>query len=215
VYTENDNLQIRTAEIAINSDGNAQAIIQTIYTGLQYENDNLHFILGNAEEEKKWTQKTTQIPSFDVNSISTKQHGDKIPSATVDLNLTLKRFATMSGKRLFLTPNLMNRSTFIPEKVDERKTNVFRRMGYTDIDSIRYRMPEGIYPEFLPEPTRIKSVFGEYESSVQIDKGDVLYVRKMKVYQGEFPASTYNELIDFFKSISKADNTKLVFLTKT
>jgi hypothetical protein len=215
VYTEKENLQIRSAEVIVGIDGNAKANIQTIYSGLQYENDNLNFILGNPEEEKKWTQKTTQIPSFDINSVSTSKHGDKIPSAKVDLDLTLKRFATMSGKRLFLTPNLMNRSTFIPEKVDERKTNVFRRMGYTDIDSIRYRMPEGIYPEFLPEPTRIKSVFGEYESSVQIDKGDVLYVRKMKVYQGEFPASTYNELIDFFKSISKADNTKLVFLTKT
>lgn len=215
VYTENDNLQTRSAEIVIGSDGNAHATIQTIYSGLQYENDNLNFILGNAEEEKKWAQKTTQIPSFDLISISTQQHRNKIPSATVALNLTLKRFVTMSGKRLFLTPNLMNRSTFIPEKVDERKTNVFRRMGYTDLDSIRYRMPEGIYHEFLPEPTRIKSIFGEYESSVQIDKGDVIYIRKMKVYQGEFPAAAYNDLIDFYKAVNKADNIKLVFLTKT
>lgn len=215
IYTENDNLQTRSAEIVIGSDGNAQATIQTVYSGLQYENDNLNFILGNAEEEKKWAQKTTQIPSFDLISVSTQQHRNKIPSATVALNLTLKRFVTMSGKRLFLTPNLMNRSTFIPEKVDERKTNVFRRMGYTDLDSIRYRMPEGIYHEFLPEPTRIKSIFGEYESSVQIDKGDVIYIRKMKVYQGEFPATAYNELIDFYKAVNKADNQKLVFLTKT
>ncbi len=215
IYTEDDNIQKRIAEIVVGLDGNAQATIQTSYSGLQYENDNLNFILGNGEEEKKWAQKTTQIPSFDITTISTHQHRDRIPSATVNLNLTLKRFVTISGKRLFLTPNLMNRSTFIPEKVDERKTSVFRRMGYTDVDSIRYRMPEGIYPEFLPEPILIKSVFGEYESSVQIDKGDVVYVRKMKVRQGEFPAATYNELIDFFKAINKADNTKLVFLTKT
>lgn len=215
LYTEDDNIQKRIAEIVVGLDGNAQATIQTIYSGLQYENDNLNFILGNAEEEKKWALKTTQIPSFDITNISTHQHREKIPSATVNLNLTLKRFATISGKRLFLTPNLMNRSTFIPEKVDERKTSVFRRMGYTDVDSIRYRMPDGIYPESLPEPILIKSVFGEYESFVQIDKGDVVYIRRMIVRQGEFPAATYNELIDFYKAINKADNTKLVFLTKT
>jgi hypothetical protein len=215
VYTEKENLQIRSAEVIVGIDGNAKANIQTIYSGLQYENDNLNFILGNPEEEKKWTQKTTQIPSFDINSVSTSKHGDKIPSAKVDLDLTLKRFVTVSGKRLFLTPNLMNRSTFIPEKVEERKTNVFRHMGYTDIDSVRYKMPEGIYPEFLPEPTRITSSFGEYETSIQIDKGDVLYVRKLKVFEGEFPATSYTEMVDFFKSINKADQGKLVFLTRT
>ncbi|WKZ59460.1 MAG: DUF3857 domain-containing transglutaminase family protein [Cyclobacteriaceae bacterium] len=215
VYTEKENLQIRTAEVIVGIDGNAKAKVQTVYSGLQYENDNLNFILGNPEEEKKWTQKTTQIPSFDINNIATSKYGDKIPSAKVNLDLTLKRLVTVSGKRLFLTPNLMNRSVFIPDKVEERKTNVFRHMGYTDIDSVRYKMPEGIYPEFLPEPTRITSSFGEYETSVQIDRGDVLYVRKLKVFEGEFPAKSYTELVDFFKSINKADHGKLVFLTKT
>jgi len=88
-------------------------------------------------------------------------------------------------------------------------------MGYTDFDTIRYRMPDGIYPEFLPEPTQIKSIFGEYSSSIQIDQGDILYTRKMKVYKGEFPANSYNELIEFYKGVNKSYNVKLVFSTKT
>lgn len=215
VYTENENLQIRSAYVDVEQSGDAKASIKTIYAGLQYENGNLHSFIGNPDEQKKWVQKNTQIPSFDITSVSVKNNPDKIPTAVVDLNLNLKRLATPSGKRLFVTPNLMNRSTFIPEKVDDRKTNIFRRMGYTDIDTIRYRMPDGIYPEFLPEPTNFKSVFGEYYSSVQIDRGDILYIRKIKVYRGEFPAKAYNELIEFYKAINKSDNTKLVFLTKT
>lgn len=215
VYTENENLQIRSAFVDVEQSGDAKASIKTIYAGLQYENGNLHAFIANTDEQKKWVQKNTQIPSFDITSVSIKNNPDKIPTALVDLNLNLKRLATVSGKRLFVTPNLMNRSTFIPEKVDDRKTNIFRRMAYTDIDTIRYRMPEGIYPEFLPEPTNIKSVFGEYFSSVQIDRGDVVYIRKMKVYRGEFPAKAYTELIEFYKAINKSDNTKLVFLTKT
>lgn len=215
VYTENENLQIRSGYVAMDQSGNAQASIKTTYTGLQYENGNLHAFIGNPDEQKKWVQKNTQIPSFDIVSVSVTNNPDRIPTAVVDLNLSLKRLATVSGKRLFVTPNLMNRSTFIPEKVDDRTTNIFRKMAYTDIDTIRYHMPEGIYPEFLPEPTQLKSVFGEYSSSVQIDRGDVLYVRKMKIYKGEFPAKSYNELIDFYKAINKSDNVKLVFLTKT
>jgi hypothetical protein len=32
---------------------------------------------------------------------------------------------------------------------------------------------------------------------------------------GEFPPEAYEELIEFYRSVSKADNTKLVFLNKT
>ncbi len=36
---------------------------------------------------------------------------DKIPSTIVNVEFMLMRFATVSGKRIFLTPNLMNLST--------------------------------------------------------------------------------------------------------
>lgn len=215
-YTHEDNLQIRTADVTIEPGGDASAKVRTTYTGLQYENDNLDGVLtSSAEDQKKWILKTTQIPSFDVQSFTMTNRKSKMPSAVVDMHLSLKRFSTISGKRLFISPNLMNRSTFIPEKIDNRKTNVFRRMGYTDMDTIRYRMPDGIYPEFLPEPVSIKSRFGEYESSITIIEGDVLYIRKVKVYKGEYPPESYGELVEFYKGINKSDNVKLVFLTKT
>jgi hypothetical protein len=215
-YTHDHNSQIRVADVFVDAAGDAKSKVKTTYSGLQYENNNLNFIVNSSyEDQKKWILKTTSIPSFDLGSFTMNNQKDKIPSVVVDLDLTLRRYSTLSGKRLFITPNLMNRVTFIPEKVENRKTNVFRRMGYTDLDSIRYHMPEGIYPEFLPEPVKINSRFGEYEVTVQIDEGDVVYVRKMKVFKGEYPAESYNELIDFYKSVNKADNMKLVFLTKT
>ena len=84
-----------------------------------------------------------------------------------------------------------------------------------DFDTIRYQIPEEIYPEFIPEPTKFSSRFGEYESSFKIDQGSLLYIRKVKMNKGEYPPESYNELIDFYKSMNKADNIKMVFVTKT
>ena len=84
-----------------------------------------------------------------------------------------------------------------------------------DLDTIRYHLPEGIYPEFLPAPIQLKSRFGEYEASYQIDQGNLVYIRKMIMRKGEFPPESYKELIDFFKGVTKADNSKMVFLSKT
>jgi transglutaminase-like putative cysteine protease len=215
-YTAHENLQSRIADVFVQPTGDAKATVKTIYTGLEYENDNLDFILNDQyDDQKKWIQNNTDIPSFDINTFSLSNQKAKIPSAVVNLDLTLKRYATVSGKRLFITPNLMNRSTYIPEKTESRKSSVVTRVAYTHIDSIRYHIPEEIYPEFLPQPIKLTTRFGDYESSFKIENGSLLYVRKVKRNKGTFPPETYSELVDFYKSISKADQTKLVFLNKT
>ncbi|HMI64452.1 MAG TPA: DUF3857 domain-containing transglutaminase family protein [Cyclobacteriaceae bacterium] len=215
-YSAEQNVQSRTAEVVVDVKGNARAKIKTTYSGLQYENGNLNFILNDQyDEQKKWIEKTTAIPSFDLNSFTMTTRNERIPSAKVNLDLTLNRLATVSGKRLFLMPNLMNRSTFLPEKVENRKSNVIRKVAYTDLDTIRFHVPEELYPEFLPEPVKVKSRFGGYEASFKLDQGSVVYMRKIIMNKGEFPPESYNELIEFYKSINKADNIKLVFLNKT
>jgi hypothetical protein len=215
-YSAAQNLQVRTAVVTIEMSGNAKAKIQTTYSGLQYENNNLDRFLNNQyDEQKKWVQNNTKIPSFDINSFTLKNDKSKIPSALVSVDLDLRRYATVSGKRIFLTPNLMNRNTYIPEKVEDRKTPVVLGLPYTDIDTIRYQIPEEIYPEFLPEPVKLQSRFGEYEASFTLEQGNLIYVRKMKMNKGNFSPQSYAELIDFYKNISKADNTKVVFMSKT
>lgn len=214
-YTAEQNVQSRSADVYVENNGNAKAKIKTVYKGLQYENDYLNFILDNQyDDQKKWVEHHTSIPSFNINSFSMMNRKEG-PSAIVDLDLTLNRFASVNGKRLFFTPNLMNRSTLIPEKVDSRKTNVMIKLPYTDLDTIRFHLPEGIYPEFLPEPIKITSRFGEYESRFVLEQNNLVYIRRMKRYKGEYPPETYQELTDFYRSINKADNTKMVFLNKT
>jgi hypothetical protein len=215
-YPAEKNIQSRTAEVNLDLSGNAIAKVSTRFIGLQYENDGLHFVVNKpVDEQKKWLQRNTQIPSFDISRHTMKNVKAKIPYVDVEMELVLNRLATVSGKRIFLTPNLMNRSSYVPEKLEQRRTSIVRKMPYIDIDSIRYRLPEEIYPEFIPERVAIKSRFGEYESSYRVEQGSLLYVRRIKMNKGEFPPETYNELIEFYKNISKADNIKMVFMNKT
>jgi hypothetical protein len=215
-YSADLNIQSRTGEVSIDVSGNGSAKIKTSYSGLRYETNGLEFVLDNQyDNQKKWIQKNTGIPSFDVSFYTFKNIKDRIPTAVVSLDLKLNRLATVSGKRMFLVPNLMNRSTTIPEKVEGRKSKVILRNAYTDMDTIKYHIPEELYPEYLPEPLKIKSKFGEYEASYKLEQGSLIYTRKMKMTRGEFPPESYSELIEFYKSINKADNAKIVFLNKT
>lgn len=215
-YTAEQNLRTRSADVRIDLSGDARASIVSTYSGLQYENGDLHTRLSNKyDEQKKWIHNNTNIPTFDIVSFSMSDRKEKIPSADVTLDLNLKRYATVSGKRMFFTPNLMSRSTYIPPKMENRKTNVIRKLAYVDQDTIRYQLPEGIYPEFVPQPLNITNRFGEYQVTYKIEEGILIYTRRLKMNKGEFAPESYTELVEFFKAINKADNTKLVFMSKT
>lgn len=215
-YPINQNLQTRSAVVDVTRNGDAKAKVKTTYSGLQYENGGLDFILNNQyDEQKKWIQKNTSIPNFDVISFTMTNKKDKIPTAIVNAELDLRRFATVSGKRIFLSPNLMNRSTVVPEKLENRRSKVVLKLGYVDIDTIRYKLPEGIYPEFMPSPVKFDSRFGEYEATFTLDQDNLIYIRRLKINKGEFPPESYNELVEFYRNLNKADNTKMVFLSKT
>ena len=214
-YAPEQNMQSRVAQVTIDVNGDAKAKVKTINTGLQYEENGLEWTFSDVDKQRKWIEKNTDIPNFNINSFSISETKAKIPSATVNLDLALSRLASISGKRLFVTANLMNRITSIPEKLTERKTDVVRKRNFIDIDSIVYSIPENLYPEFIPQQIKYTSRFGEYEANFKFDAGKVIYTRRLKVWKGRYPKETYNELIDFYKNVSKADATKLVFLNKT
>jgi hypothetical protein len=214
-YKPEQNLQSRTAQVSIDDSGNGKANIKSTQKGIQYENGGLNETFSSADKQKRWIENNTDIPNFNINTFSISEKKEKIPSATVTLDLTLNKYASVSGKRIFIRPNLMNRITYVPEKIADRKTEVVRRSNYIDLDTISFSLPENLYPEFLPEPVKINSRFGEYEANFKFESGKVTYTRRMKVWKGRFPKETYNELVDFYKNVSKADNIKLVFLNKT
>ncbi len=215
-YPDAGNKITRVADVSVEETGDATAKVKATYEGLMYDHDNLSFYLGfSADDQKKWLQKTIKIPSFDIESFSFVNKKAVHPAGIVNTNLILRRYATVNGKRLFLTPNLQNRSSYVPDKNLARKNEIYIPTGYVTFDSIRFKVPEKLSPEFLPEPTKISTRFGDYESSFKMDQGSVLYTRRLLIHRGTFPAATYGEWSDFYKNINKADNFKLVFLNKT
>jgi hypothetical protein len=215
-YTAEQNTQTRISDVHIQANGDATAKVRTIYAGTQYEYNGLDYKLTTpGPEQKKWIENNTHIPVFDIVNYNMVNHKRAIPAAVVTLDLSLRKYASVTGKRIFLTPNLMNRNTFIPKKLENRRTDIVIYHTYTEFDTIRYHLPEDIYPEHLPEPTIITSDFGEYETSYSIEQGNVVYYRRFKQNKGTFPPEKYNEMIDFYQKITKADQAKIVFLTKT
>lgn len=216
-YRRKDNLLNRKAEVKLDLEGNATAEIKTQYTGLQQDEANIdYYTTLSKEEQKKWLYEHIKIPNFEITDFSLSRYKSRIPTVEENLSLKIKTLASKSGKRLFLQPNLLSIWEKIPADMENRNNEMqVTDYDYTDNDTISFQLPEGYYLEHKPEDVNLKSVFGEYKTTVKFEANKVLYIRQISINKGIFPKEKYKEWVDFYKNVAKADKMKIVAVSKT
>ncbi|TAG05233.1 MAG: DUF3857 domain-containing protein [Cytophagia bacterium] len=218
-YTQKENIQTTSAKIKIKEEGEAEVSMNISRRGLQTENNGIDHVFHQSEEiQKKWLYENLELSDFELINFSIKEAKDenKMPIINQSANLKIKKLVAKTGKRLFLTPNLMNKRQSNIEKQEGRITDIYiDKYEYTDIDTLQYEIPEVYYVEGVAQEHHFTSVFGEYETKLKIEKGKLTYIRKLSMKKGTYPKEKYKELIEFYNNIYKADNAKIVFVKST
>lgn len=166
-------------------------------------------------EQERWL-----LSSFEVPDIKLKGFRFEIPSGNLneidlDLKAGLTKYASVSGRRLFFYPNLVERRTYAPAKIKERLSPIRFKFPYADIDSVIYTLPDGYKVEAVPDPVNLTSSFGEFHSNTKIvGENNLLYVRSLKVNNYSIPAENYDEYRKFFEDIVQADRMQVVLVRK-
>jgi hypothetical protein len=203
-----DNMQVRKAEVTLDETGNGTAQVNTIFTGIQFDSREEYFY-ADPDEQKKALLENLDIANFKINKWNYTIDKDSTPSISEILQLQLENYTTTSGKRVFLPLNLMEKSNSLPISVKNRKTSFIFNWSYMDIDTVIYNVPVNYKPEYLPEIKEIQSEFGSYSASVKSEGNKLIYIRIFKRNNGLYPASKYNDYIEFRKKIITADNLKI------
>ena len=210
-YDQSVNTQLRNATVKIDKTGNAQLNVTTKYKGLQYENVEYQF-QRNEKEQKESLYERLDISNMEIEKFNYSQDKNRIPEATEELDLKIKNYASVSGKRVFIPLNILNKTKRIPPKVKDRKTDIVMGYAYIDTDEITYEVPGYFKIEHLPESVDFESDFGSYSASVTKKENKITYVRTIKMNKGTYPPERYDELLDFYKKMVRADKMKLVIL---
>ena len=213
-YTVSQNTQVRNVVASVNAEGFLKADIKTSYRAVQQ--DNLHHLIHDLSKEKQleYLKEEIELPHYDVVKFDYKEHPSALPSIDEDLELTALNYASITGKRLFITPNIISRSGTKLKKDETRKYPVSLSYAYQDIDTAAIKVPAGYLPEAVPTPVNLDTKFGKYYSSVEVKGDQILYYRHMEKFSGEFPASDYNDLVKFYEQIYKSDRSRIVLVKK-
>jgi len=213
-YAEDVSTQIRKIDLSISKEGVAEANVETEYHGLQYENVD-HQLRKAPDDQKEWLLKNLNLTGLKINSLSYQHFPEETPSIKESITLSTSGYASVTGNRIFLNPNLFNQHKYIPKKLEARQFEIVVNSAFTDIDSVLISVPENYHIEHMPEPMILKSQFGEYKADFQKTDDGVLYIRKYTRYKGRYPSSTYDELRSMLKEVARFDRSKLVLAGST
>lgn len=210
-YWAIQNTQYRTIEANIQDDGTLVAEVKTIFSGIQQELQHNLIHDFTAEARKKYLNNYIKLPTYNIDKSEYKEIKSAIPTVIENLKITSPNYANVTGKRLFIIPNLINKGEKLPN-IKPRKFDIEYDYAFTDVDSILIKIPKGFSLESAPKNLKISNVFGEYSMEFKIENEIIQVVRKYIRNQGKYPASAYESLVKFYDEIYKADKSKIVLI---
>lgn len=214
IYGIKDNEQIRNIKAVLNENGTLDINASTRYTGLQQ--DDIHGMIHQLSKDriKEVLHEQLDFATYDINKFDYREEKTDMPAIDESLDITVSNYATITGKRLFIVPNVMTRTARKLNPDSTRKYDIRLGFEYKDVDTVEIELPKGFEPEALPADVAIDSKFGKYNSSVKLKDNKIYYYRTIAHNSGSFPASDYGELVKFYDAIYKADRSRVVLVRK-
>ncbi|RTL60311.1 MAG: DUF3857 domain-containing protein [Sphingobacteriales bacterium] len=211
-YTTKENVKSSVINAVISNEGLLDATIKTQYSGIEQELPHALMNEASRDYREKYLNKMLKLPSYEVLSNDYSQQKGILPVVNEDLHIKATGYASITGRRLFINPNIFSGSSekLIPDS--SRKYDYIVNRCFTHIDSVVIIIPDGYKPESVPREIDLDTKFGKYQCSVKINGNQVIYFRRNIQNKGRYSPSEYNELVKFFDQIYKADRAKVVLV---
>ncbi len=214
VYDASTNTQTRKTLGKVMEDGSMTLAVQTRFRGLNQDRYH-HLIHGLSKEKiKERLEESFDLPTYQVDRFNYEERKDVLPEIVETLDISVTGYATLTGKRLFIVPNVLNRSQTRLTADEERKYDIRIEDGYTFTDTVEIELPAGFEVESVPQPIDMKTKFGTYKAIATVKDNKIIYFRQRQTLASRFPASDYAAMVSYFGEIYKADRNKIVLVRK-
>lgn len=213
VYSAEINRLNRKTIISLTPSGDAEVEMTTCYSGLQSQ---IVYDLARkgSEEQKTALASRFGIPDLTIKSVTYSCDSNTIPTIRERIVLIARSYASVSGERMFVPLNQVNRMNSITVNTEERQSSILTGYPYHDVDSIFVRWPQGYEVEGLQLNDSIDTPFGKCIMRVVLDPLQCIYTRSYEQNIVRFKVDDYPEFRTFINRVSKADRQKAV-LRKT
>ncbi len=213
-YRATDNLQLRKIIATVDEKGTLKANVYTHFTGIQQEDAHDLMYGATLQQKQRYLNSMLALPTYSIEKFEYKEKKAAIPEMEEWLSVTAPSYATITGKRFFITPNFFNRSSAQLSKDDERKYDIEFDESFIDADTIQINIPADYSVEAMPGNLSLKSPYGSYSISFELKNNNINLIRRNERNEGIYPKAEYDAVAAYLNQIYKADRSRIVLVKK-
>jgi len=213
-YSAADNTQCRVVQAQLGADGNLDATVSTDYDCVRQELPHAMIDEWPEDERKKYLNELFYLPTYSVDKSHYAEQPGPHPVVREDLHVSVTNYASVSGKRLFINPNVFDRSRRRLPADSIRKYDYINDNAYTDIDSVVISVPSGYQVEARPKDVAIQGEFGTFRTSLTFANDKLVYYRYLQQSEARYPPAQYLALVKFYEQLYQNDNQRVVLVKK-
>jgi hypothetical protein len=188
--------------------------VNTKYAALQQDYLSGMINALSKDKVKKMLNEELDLSSYDIADFAYTLKKDRLPEIAENLKIAVANYATVSGRRLFIVPNVMSRNGQKITVTEGRTADYVFDYPYRDIDSIEISVPAGYTLEAVQPEMALKTKFGSYNSKVKLEGDKITYYRSIELWSGRYPATDGAAIAEFYGTIYKADRSRVVLVKK-
>ncbi|ULQ57352.1 DUF3857 and transglutaminase domain-containing protein [Flavihumibacter rivuli] len=213
-YNLSSNLRTSNVQVMVQQDGQIDASLVNIYHAQR--RDDLHQLLNSSTKTEllDHLKENLDIANYEIVNFDYKEDRSIMPFITEKLQISARHYVQVSGKRMFVTPNLLNKWDIKLNADTARKYDIVLNVAERDLDTVQVIVPQGYEPESIPKPIELTNAFGKFSARAEWRDQRIYYYRSLERNAGKFPAKDYQALVQFYESIYKADRSRIVLVKK-
>lgn len=222
--TAQQSLEKRTGRFKLLEDGTLEGTVKIEFTGhtgafhKEYNDDDTP---QQREDTLKDAVRRNILGSAEVTDISIENVTDPDKPFTYQFKIKVPGYATRTGRRIFLQPNVFERSTKPLFESQKRKHEIYFEFPYAEKDDIEITMPAGYEFESPDSPELIKDNSGiginDVKISVANDHSMLIYKRDFSFGNGgnlRFGSEVYPALKGLFEAFYRSNAHALTLRQK-
>ena len=208
VYADSANAMHSTIDIRMTADGSAAISVHQQTTNQQYE-DQRPLLRMDAKDRLRVFQRMVHVPQADISNLQVSESGSG-PQMTLEAEVKSNSYATRTGQRLFVPVCPVHQGYSVPAAAANRTEDIWFNSGYLDEDDITLTIPDGYSIEASPKDVILEQPFATFSFTLKL-KGNTLHIKNRLLRKsGRYDKSLYPQLQEFYRTISKTYNQKIV-----
>lgn len=213
-YSAADNAINRSIRGKLTETGKLDVQVTTRYQAEKFDDVFLGWKYTAPDRWEEKIRESIHLAGFQLSGLAYEEAKQALPAITETYQLVAENYASLTGKRMFITPNVLSRGGDKLDPSYARKLPIQLYDAFQQTDTVRLNIPAGYSIESGIDPIRLQSDFGAYERSVQLNGTQLVLVRKYTQQKGLFAAKTYTAFAQFMNNVYKSDRAQLVLLKK-